>query len=176
MPTRRLRSAVIAVAAAASLGAAVVPAGASASHHASGHHASGRHAAARVRSYDNHLLSHSNHARTSNHRHDYKMNPKLWKIAHRWAKHLAATGTLAHNPRLASQITKSCPSWTAIGENVGVVYGGGANQLFQAYMHSPEHRANILDPHYTKVGIATVKVTVNGQLQQWDVMDFGNHC
>jgi uncharacterized protein YkwD len=43
-------------------------------------------------------------------------------------------------------------------------------------MHSPEHRANILDKNYRQVGIATVKRVVDGQTTQWDVMDFGNHC
>jgi uncharacterized protein YkwD len=167
MLTRRLRHAAIAAVAAASLGAAVVPDAAASTRPAH---------TAKVRSYDAHLLAHSNSARLSNHTHDYRMRHKLWKIAHRWAKHLAATGVLAHNPNLAKQITRVCPNWTAIGENVGVVYGTSVDTLFQAYMHSPEHRANILNRHYRQVGIATVKVTVNGQVQQWDVMDFGNHC
>jgi uncharacterized protein YkwD len=43
-------------------------------------------------------------------------------------------------------------------------------------MHSPPHRANILDKHYTVLGIATVSVTRNGVTTQWNVMDFANHC
>jgi uncharacterized protein YkwD len=168
MPTHRLRRAAIAAAAVAALGAAVMPNGASATSRPAH--------TVKVRSYDAHLLKHSNHARTSNHTSDYTMNHKLWKVAHAWAKHLAATGVLEHNPSLAARVGKICPNWTAIGENVGVVYGNSANTLFQAYMHSPEHRANILDKSYRQVGIATVKTTVNGQVQQWDVMDFGNHC
>lgn len=166
MFARRLQAGVIAAAAVVSVGAAVLPAS------ASGHHRW----SVTVRSYDTKMLAHSNEARANAHAHGYAMNRKLWKVAHAWAEHLAKTGDLAHNPNLTSQVTKRCPAWTAIGENVGVVYGDSVDQLFQAYMNSPEHRANILDKHYRQVGIATVKVIRNGQVEQWDVMDFGNHC
>jgi uncharacterized protein YkwD len=167
MLTRRLRVIIVAAAAAASVGAATVPANASGHHH---------HPAVTIRSYDSKMLAHSNSARAQAHAAGYTMNHKLWKVAHAWATHLAKTGVLEHNPELTAQATKACPSWTAIGENVGVVYGGSVDQLFQAYMNSPEHRANILDKQYTQVGIATVKIVRNGQVEQWDVMDFGNHC
>jgi uncharacterized protein YkwD len=175
MMTRRLRSAAIAAMAVASLAVAATPTGASASP-GSHHRTHSSHHRSQVRLYDLSLLVHSNTARTTDRRHHYKMNHRLWKVAHAWAKHLAATGVLEHNPKLAPDLGKACPDWTAIGENVGVVYGGSVNELFQAYMHSPPHRANILDKHYSQVGIATVKVTRNGQVEQWDVMDFGNHC
>jgi uncharacterized protein YkwD len=104
------------------------------------------------------------------------MSRKLWTVAHGWAEHMARTGQLAHNPQLESEITTKCPDWTNIGENVGVVYDASGKQLFQAYMHSPVHRANILDDRYRQVGIATVRVVRHGRVEEWDVMDFGNHC
>jgi uncharacterized protein YkwD len=167
MLTRRLRATAIAAVAAASLAVAATPVGASA---APGAHPD------QVRHYDQTLLAHSNSARAAANRRDYAMNPRLWRVAHAWAKHLAATGVLEHNPNLVPELGKACPKWTAIGENVGVVYDESLDQLFQAYMHSPPHRANILDKRYSEVGFATVKVTRNGQVQQWDVMDFANHC
>jgi uncharacterized protein YkwD len=170
MSNARLRAAVIAAAAAASLGLAAGPMSAVA---APGHQT---HHSAQVRAYDNSLLAHSNTARAANNRHAYVMSHRLWKIAHRWAKHLAKTGALAHNPHLVGQVSSACPNWTATGENVGVVYGTSATTLFQAYMHSPPHRANILDKRFQQVGIATVKVTRNGLTEQWDVMDFGTNC
>jgi uncharacterized protein YkwD len=169
MLTRRLRGVIVAAAATASLGAVVLPASAAGT---AGHHKP----SVAVRSYDAKLLAHSNSARAQAHAAGYTMNHKLWKVAHAWAIHLAKTGVLAHNPNLTGQISKRCPAWTAIGENVGVVYGDSVDQLFQAYMNSPEHRANILDKHYRQVGIATVKVVRDGEVEQWDVMDFGNHC
>jgi uncharacterized protein YkwD len=131
---------------------------------------------ARVRSYDHQLLRHSNRARTTHQVRRFAMNQKLHTIALAWAEHLAKTQHLKHNPRLASEVTKQCPRWTAIGENIGIAYSRNPRRLFRAYMNSPDHRANILDKRYTQVGIATVEVHRHGQLRQYDVMDFGNHC
>lgn len=166
MLSRALKAtAISAVTAALSIGGAMTPVAARGAHH---------HLA--VRPYDHKLLDHSNNARQSVRRPKYTMNHKLWVVAHGWAKHLARTGSLAHNPNITAQITKRCPEWTAIGENVGVVYGKSVDSLFHAYMKSPEHRANILDRRYHQIGIATVKVLRNGSTQEWDVMDFANHC
>jgi uncharacterized protein YkwD len=137
-----------------------------------------RHAQAlRVRGFDSALLGHSNRARAAHDAGRYAMNRKLWAVAHHWAEHLAHAGVLEHNPQLTKELSVQCPRWTAIGENVGVVNEAGEGDLFAAYMASPEHRANILDRRYRQVGIASVKVTTaSGQVQEWDVMDFGNHC
>lgn len=44
--------------------------------------------------------------------------------------------------------------WSKVGENVG--RGGSVDSLHQAFMDSPGHRANILDPAWTQVGIGTL--------------------
>jgi hypothetical protein len=75
---------------------------------------------------------------------------------------MAAQQRLYHNPGLAAQVT----SWKYVGENVG--YGPDVNTLFSAFMHSAEHRANILDHDFTQIGVGTV--TVNGTL--WVSMVF----
>jgi len=126
--------------------------------------------------YNLSLFSHVNIARTNDSRRAYKHNHRVHRVARHWAEHLAATGYLEHNPNLVAQVTRACPNWTTLGENVGVSGGHDATQLFSAYMHSPPHRANILDKHYTVLGIATVSVTRNGVTTQWNVMDFANHC
>lgn len=59
-------------------------------------------------------------------------------------------GRLYHNPDLGSVTT----GWTKLGENVG--YGGTVSGLHLAFMNSPGHRANILDPAYTHVGVGVV--------------------
>ena len=46
--------------------------------------------------------------------------------------------------------------WSKLGENVGV--GGSVSVLMDAFMNSPGHRANIVDPSYNYVGIGTVHV------------------
>lgn len=135
------------------------------------------HAHATVRSYDKGLLKDTNGARSSHTLKHYRMNARLWKIAHTYAEHLAATGSLVHNPNLQKQVTKTCPRWTALGENIAQGLGTNPDDVFQAYMHSPEHKANLLDKHYRQVGIATVTVTdSSGNQIQWNVIDFANNC
>jgi uncharacterized protein YkwD len=146
----------------------IAPAAASGRHHA-------KHAVA-VRSYDHTLLSKSNHARATKSRHHVTMNDGLWKIADHYAKHLSHTDLLVHNPNLGRAVTKACPDWTTYGENIGEAPGSNPSDMFSAYMHSPEHKANILDKHYREIGSATVAITVNGVTTQWNVTDFANGC
>jgi len=55
------------------------------------------------------------------------------------------------------------PNWKKLGENVGM--GGNIGQVHQAYMNSPGHRANVLDPAFTSIGTAAVwgECTVGGR-------------
>jgi len=178
MTSRKTRSwtRLVAVAATATALAAVPMAASAAGAHSQMHQVASSRQQSANHAYNKSLFSHVNSARISDARHAYKHNRKVRHIAHRWAKHLAATGVLQHNPNLVAEVTKACPNWTSLGENVGVEGGTSANQLFTAYMNSPEHRANILDPQYTILGIATVSVTQDGQTTQWNVMDFANGC
>jgi uncharacterized protein YkwD len=47
----------------------------------------------------------------------------------------------------------------ALGENLAWGPGGAATpaQIVNAWMHSPGHRANILNPHYREIGIGVVR-------------------
>lgn len=90
------------------------------------------------------------------------MRSDLTQIAQSWSAHMAATGVLSHNPSLASEVT----NWLAVGENVGD--GPSIPDLDAAFMASPKHRANVLDPTYDDVGIGTV--TRDGMI--WITVDF----
>ncbi len=73
-------------------------------------------------------------------------NLQLDEKAQAWAEHLARNNTLAHS-NLPSGITYQ---WRSLAENVG--YGGSIEQVHQAYLNSPGHRANILDPRWNYMG------------------------
>lgn len=82
----------------------------------------------------------------------------LTDIANGWSVHLALlseqgmNGILEHNHEYLNKSASACNSnGLKLSENVG--YGGSSEQIFTAYMNSPSHRANILDPDYTHVGI-----------------------
>jgi hypothetical protein len=100
---------------------------------------------------DRGYLSVLNHERASRGIAPLHMSADLVRVAHAWAEHMASTGVLRHNPRLRAQV----PNWWVVGENVGD--GPDMADLAQAFWNSPEHRANILNRHYTDVGISTVR-------------------
>ena len=58
--------------------------------------------------------------------------------------------------RRAQSVMEDVPySW--FGENLAVSTDAEAAEIVQAWMASPAHRANILNRHYTKMGIACTK-------------------
>ncbi len=80
--------------------------------------------------------------------------------ARSWAASMASTGQLAHAPDISRGI--SAP-WTVLGENVGVHGVQDVRQLYDAFVASPSHYANIVDARYGHVGVGVV-VTEDGEL------------
>ena len=68
------------------------------------------------------------------------------------AQRMARRGALFHNPNLVSEMVGD---WRWVGENVG--FGPDVQRVHAAFMHSPPHRANILDRDYTRLGTAAVR-------------------
>lgn len=67
--------------------------------------------------------------------------------AQAWAERLAREGRIYHS-NLSDGITVR---WCGLAENVG--YGSSAESIQQAYMNSPNHRANILNNRWNGVGV-----------------------
>lgn len=74
----------------------------------------------------------------------------LTAVAQRHSRTMADQGRLHHNPRLASDVT----NWQRVAENVG--FGRDVRVTHDAFMASDGHRANILDPRVTEIGIGVV--------------------
>ena len=68
------------------------------------------------------------------------------------AQRMARRGVLFHNPNLAGDMVGD---WQWVGENVG--YGPDVKTVHAAFMHSPPHRDNIVDPDFTRLGTAAVR-------------------
>ena len=81
----------------------------------------------------------------------YTVASDLAAVARRHAQRMASKGTLYHNPSLGSEVS----GWQVVGENVGM--GGDVASVHQAFMNSPEHRANILARDFTEIGVGTVR-------------------
>jgi uncharacterized protein YkwD len=63
---------------------------------------------------------------------------------------LGSACKLSHNPKLAKEVRLR---WKVLGENVGCA-ASSAEAMHQAFMNSPLHRKNILDPKFDSVGVA----------------------
>lgn len=67
-----------------------------------------------------------------------------------WAQKMRNSCRISH-----SNLRDGAPkNWMKLGENVG--RGGSVNAIHVAYMNSPDHRANILDPSFNQIGAAAV--------------------
>lgn len=97
-------------------------------------------------------------------------NPQMAIAAREHAIRMARTGGISHQfsgePDLKQRTSTAGAKFSTVAENVGV--GESSITLHSAWMHSPGHRANILDPVVTSVGISAV--VYRGRL--WAVQDF----
>jgi len=77
------------------------------------------------------------------------------EVARDWARELADSGRLRHNPDLVAQVdARVTRDWTRLGENVGV--GSDVRALHDAFLASSPHRANILGA-YNRVGVGAAR-------------------
>ncbi len=93
-----------------------------------------------------------NAERVASHRSRLSLSASLSNVAGRWATRMAARNVLSHNQNLGREVR----GWHYLGENVGVGYS--VESLVAAFWASPAHRSNILDRHYTELGVAVVDV------------------
>ena len=91
-------------------------------------------------------------------------DPTLTGVAQGWSAHMAAAAALSHNPTVGSHLSGG---WTKLGENVGG--GGSVAIVFNAFVNSPFHFGNMIDPTYNLTGIG-VATGANGFL--WITEDF----
>jgi uncharacterized protein YkwD len=75
----------------------------------------------------------------------------LLRVARVWSATMAASGDISHNPNVADLAP---PDWSSLGENVG--FGPTCDSVSQAFMGSPDHLKNILDPSYSSLGVGVV--------------------
>jgi uncharacterized protein YkwD len=92
-------------------------------------------------------------------------NGCLDQVARDWARQMASSGTMRHNPDLGAAIDR-CIAYTAAGENVG--YGPDVAVLAARFWESPGHRANIVGS-YQYVGIGIV---VGADGTRWAAVEF----
>ena len=77
---------------------------------------------------------------------------------------MMGAGRLFHAPKLSPGVSGS---WAKLGENVG--RGTSAEIVWNAFVNSPTHYANLVDPSFTHVGIS---VMWDGGGQLWTTQRF----
>ena len=87
-----------------------------------------------------------------------KWDPALAEAARRHCLRMAQEGPIAHRyggePSLTERAAAVGAHFSLIEENVAV--GPSANSIHEEWMHSPPHRANMLNPNVDRIGTAIV--------------------
>jgi hypothetical protein len=103
------------------------------------------------------------------------MDAQLNSAAQNYAEAMGSTGVYAHNGAdgstpLSRMNAAGFPGTGAWGENIAAAYNTAA-EVMQAWMNSPGHRSNLLNPTFTHIGIGAAQVTGSQWKNYW-VQDF----
>lgn len=79
-----------------------------------------------------------------------RMADDLTAVARHHSEEMAAQQQLSDDQNLATEVQ----GWQSLGGNAGE--GPTVDQVHQAFMASPSHRANILDPNFSDLGVGVV--------------------
>jgi len=104
---------------------------------------------------ESHVLSMVNATRANLGRGHLSPHDYLRGMAERQAQRMADRGDIYHNPNLGGEITSSGLDWRKVGENVGM--GPNVDLIEDAFLKSPHHYENIIDPSYNIAGIGAIK-------------------
>ena len=119
----------------------------------------------------------TNQNRVQNELPDLTVSPLLTQAAQAKANDEAANSYFAHTSPTGLDswywFKQAGYNFTYAGENLAVDFSDSA-AVVSAWMHSPEHRANILDNHYTQIGIATASGMFEGHPTIFVVQEFGD--
>jgi uncharacterized protein YkwD len=119
------------------------------------------HAQAKTSNAERALFDAANRERAAQGLAQLRWDDALANAAHQHALLMAQRNTLSHQfpgeSALQDRARLTGARFTEIAENVAE--GPSADAIHSSWMHSPPHRANLLDPELTAVGIAVVEAT-----------------
>jgi uncharacterized protein YkwD len=101
----------------------------------------------------NQVFGATNSSRTSHGEHRLQLNQRLSNIARRHSLAMARAGTLFHTTNV--NVYLHHVKWTSWGENVGMTTLD-VPTLEKAFMHSTEHKHNILNGAFAHVAVGAV--------------------
>jgi uncharacterized protein YkwD len=116
------------------------------------------HASAADRNVESQFVSAINAIRAAHGAQPLQVYGELTDIARSWSDQMVANGGISHNPDLSNEVQAY---WLKLGENVGV--GGDVQSLMNAFVNSPAHYRNIIDPEFNYIGVG-VSYDANGRI------------
>jgi uncharacterized protein YkwD len=118
----------------------------------------------------NAILSYVNQSRAAAGLPGLAGNGQLTCLAQSWSQYLASTGGFSERNLAATLASPGFRGYHTLGENIlRGPYTMSAADMHVAWMNSPPHRANILSPAYSSVGIGVAYA--NGSVYATE--DFG---
>lgn len=122
------------------------------------------------------LVDETNQNRTTNNDHALTVSPLLTAAAQEKANDMVANNYFAHTSPTGVTpwywFEKVGYNFTYAGENLAVNFSD-SQDVTNAWMNSPDHRANILNSDFTQIGIATAQGTFEGHPATYVVELFG---
>jgi len=106
------------------------------------------HAGAADRTVESQFVSAINAIRAAHGAQPLQVYGELTGIARSWSDQMVANGGISHNPDFSNEVQAY---WLKLGENVGV--GGDVQSLMNAFVNSPAHYRNIIDPEFNYIGV-----------------------
>ena len=104
-------------------------------------------------------------------------NPALAQIASAKAKDMIAKQYFAHvSPSgvdIAMLAKEHNYAYLNIGENLALGNFTSSQHVVTGWMNSPGHRANILNTHFTEIGVSAIEENYEGDLVWFAVQEFG---
>jgi uncharacterized protein YkwD len=97
------------------------------------------------------LLREINRTRAAHDLRPLRLDPRLTRFAGHHSAEMARTRALTHSP-----LNLPAPHALAVGENLAWIPGDRAEDVVAAWMASPRHRANLLSPRFTAIGLGDV--------------------
>jgi len=123
------------------------------------------------------LLALTNQARLENNLPPLFLNATLNQAAFNKAENLLAKQYFSHNSpdglKFSQWITAAgYTDYSIIGENLAMGFNGN-QAVLQAWLNSPKHRQNILDPRFKEIGLVVLKGEFKNQPTKMIVQIFG---
>ena len=107
------------------------------------------------------------------------VNPLLQKAAELKAEDMVSKGYFAHVSPDGKKpwywFSQAGYNFVYAGENLAINFTD-SSAVNDAWMNSPDHRQNILNPHYTEIGVAVVNGFYNGAETTFVVEMFGSRA